>query len=81
MTQHDQIISYLKVHPEGLTTYEAFTNLGQTKLTSRISELRTEGYVFDEKWEMNGGKKWIRYKLISEPCKYQVERSGQLVLA
>lgn len=38
MTQHEQVVNYLKDHPEGLTTYEAFLAINQTKLTSRISE-------------------------------------------
>lgn len=75
MTQHQAIIHYLKNHPEGLTTFEAFLSLNQTKLTSRISELRTQGYIFNETWETHNGKKWLRYKLVSDPVQFKTEGS------
>lgn len=42
-TQHEQILDYLK-HHGSITTMQAFVDLGCTKLTTRISELRKAGY-------------------------------------
>jgi DeoR/GlpR family transcriptional regulator of sugar metabolism len=41
-TQHDRIIDYVRKHGS-ITTLEAFTDLGITKLTTRISEMRRMG--------------------------------------
>lgn len=79
MTQHDQIISYLKSHPEGISMYEGFTVLKQTKINSRCGELEKEGYVFDKQWETSNGKRFLRYRLVSEPCHLVQEKTGQLI--
>ena len=49
MTQHGKILSYLNNHPEGITPFEAFTELHITKLATRISELIQMGYDDIEK--------------------------------
>ncbi len=41
-TQHSRIIEYMKKYGS-ITTLEAFTDLGITKLTTRISEMRKLG--------------------------------------
>jgi len=64
MSQQDQVIFYLKNHPEGLTTFEAFLALNITKLNTRISELRSQGFIFNETWEKKNGKRFIRYKYV-----------------
>lgn len=43
MNQHERIIQYMKDFGT-ITTIQAFTDLGITKLTTRISELRRDGY-------------------------------------
>lgn len=43
MTQHTLIIDYMREHGS-ITTYDAFMELGITKLTTRISELRRAGF-------------------------------------
>lgn len=43
MTQHDLILDYMRDNGS-VTTYEAFEELGITKLTTRISEFRAMGY-------------------------------------
>lgn len=43
MTQHTLIIDYMREHGS-ISTYEAFIELGITKLTTRISELRKAGF-------------------------------------
>lgn len=42
-TQKQKILDYLAWHGS-ITTMEAFAELGITKLTTRISELRRDGY-------------------------------------
>ena len=41
-TQHTRILRYMKEFGS-ITTLEAFTDLGITKLTTRISEMRRQG--------------------------------------
>ena len=42
LTQHDRIIQYMKDFGS-ITTLDAFRDLGITKLTTRISEMRASG--------------------------------------
>ena len=42
LTQHERILYYIKIFGS-ITTFEAFTELGITKLTTRISEMRRDG--------------------------------------
>jgi hypothetical protein len=42
LTQHDRILNYMKDFGS-ITTLQAFTDLGITKLTTRISEMRRDG--------------------------------------
>lgn len=46
-TQHSRIIDYLKYH-RSITALEAINKLGITKLSTRISELKRNGYIFDQ---------------------------------
>lgn len=48
MTQKELIIQYMNDFGS-ITTIEAFSDLGVTKLTTRISELRRDGYVIASK--------------------------------
>lgn len=41
--QCDRVMDYLKNH-DGITAFEAMTELGIMRLASRISDLRHEGY-------------------------------------
>ncbi len=79
--QKHQIITFLKSSSCGLTTFEAFTKLNQTKLTSRLSELRDMGYVFSEKKEKHNGKWWLRFRLASEPVSFVEQEKGQYAFA
>lgn len=45
-TQCDMVISYIKDYGS-ITTYEAFKELGITRLASRICDLKRQGYDFD----------------------------------
>lgn len=46
MTQHDRIIKYMKDFGS-ITTLQAFMDLGITKLTTRISEMRRDGIAIE----------------------------------
>ena len=48
MTQKELIIKYMEDFGS-ITTIEAFTDLGITKLTTRISELRKDGFIIASK--------------------------------
>ena len=48
MTQKELIIKYMEDFGSS-TTIEAFTDLGITKLTTRISELRKDGFIIASK--------------------------------
>lgn len=50
MTQHTLILDYMKEHGS-ITTFEAYEQLGITKLTTRISELRQGGFVIRQRTE------------------------------
>ena len=45
MNQHKAILDYLEAHGS-ITPMEAFSNLGITKLSTRISEMISLGYNF-----------------------------------
>lgn len=70
-TQHDRILRYMKDFGS-ITTLSAFTDLGITKLTTRISEMRRLGFTIEgtpETVENRYGDKCHinRYRLIAEP--------------
>lgn len=43
MTQGERILDYLSKHPNGITQFEALSELGIMRLASRISDLRADG--------------------------------------
>lgn len=49
MTQHEAIINYLKQNGS-ITPMEAFDQLGITKLSTRIGELKKQGYQFNTEY-------------------------------
>ena len=64
MTQSAKVIQYLIDHPEGITPYEAFTELRITKLATRVSELIRAGYTDIEKipeTKINADGETVRY--------------------
>lgn len=70
-TQRKDIDLYMTVHPEGITTYEAFINLNITCLPKRISEMIDLGYPITKtpeyKRDSNGKvlKRYMRYKKVA----------------
>lgn len=70
-TQVEQVLEYLKTYGS-ITTAEAFSELGITRLSARISDLKDLGYEFDTKAEdgtnRHGKKvKYARYRIKNEP--------------
>ena len=64
LTQHEQILVYLQVK-RSITPFEAFTELGITKLATRISEIRKAGITIYGAWETNEkGARYMRYSLL-----------------
>lgn len=47
MTQAERIARYIQEYGS-ITPMEAFADLGITKLATRISEMKREGYEFDQ---------------------------------
>lgn len=66
MTQHNLILSYLKKF-HTISPYEAFRDLGITKLATRISEMKQIGYKFSDTWaeDVNRFGESVRYKVYS----------------
>ena len=50
MNQHERIIKYINDFGS-ISPYEAFSDLGITKLATRISEMRRDGLEFDQHME------------------------------
>ena len=61
-TQKEAILFYLE-NVGDLTTFDAFYRLGITKLTTRISELRRDGYDIVGETVKSGKAKYNRYHL------------------
>lgn len=48
-TQCERLVEYMKKHPtNGVTQIDALNELGILRLASRISELRSDGYVIEK---------------------------------
>ena len=48
-TQCERLVDYMKRHPiDGVTQIEALNQLGILRLASRISELKTDGYIIEK---------------------------------
>ena len=45
-TQCADIIRYIETHPEGITLFEAFLELGISKLSTRVGEILRDGCPF-----------------------------------
>lgn len=73
MTQHERIITYLKLF-DSITPMDAYEKLGITKLATRIGELKRKGYKFDSKME-SGTSRW------GDECEYKrywlIEREAE----
>lgn len=63
MTQCQMIIEYIDMFGS-ITTMEAFSDLGITRLASRISDLKKQGYDFEDEMEVKKNRygKKVAYK-------------------
>ena len=50
MTQYERILGYINEFGS-ISPMEAFNDLGITKLSTRISEMRADGIEFNQTWE------------------------------
>jgi len=75
MKDHDRIAYEFMLSPVGYTSGEWAQKTGSTKLPTRVGEMEDKGYVFEKNWESANGKRWIRYRLVSEPMEYRLEGS------
>ena len=57
-TQHDRVLKYMEDFGS-ITTLDAFRDLGITKLTTRISEMRKMGMVIIGTPEVVYGNRWV----------------------
>lgn len=69
--QQERIVQYMKRFGK-ITPLDAFRDLGITKLATRVSELKAEGYEFDQRRvstenRFNETVTYMEYKLKSEP--------------
>ena len=67
MTQCEMILKYLDDFGS-ITTYEAFVELGITRLASRINDLINDGYNFKKTWVYKKNRygksiKFLKYEL------------------
>ena len=68
MTQNAKLLNYLERHATGITQLEAFNTLGCCRLSERVREIESLGYVIEHKAERTpSGARVIRYRLISVP--------------
>lgn len=44
MSQNDKVLDYMRTH-KGITSLDAFRDLGISRLSARIKDLRTAGHV------------------------------------
>jgi len=50
MTQGERIIEYIRKFGS-ITSYDAYSDLGVTQFSTRVSELKEQGYEFKTEWE------------------------------
>lgn len=73
MNQREKIVFYIQMFGS-ISSFEAFRDLGITRLSARIYELRNAGYQFDEEFETSknrfGESVWYkRYRFQKETKK------------
>lgn len=65
MTQSQQILDYLRKHPEGITPFDALQSFGCFRLGARIYDLKRRGHDIESRMETAplGTKRYARYIL------------------
>lgn len=69
MTQKELIVDYIKRFGS-ISPIEAFSDCGITKLSTRVSEMKKDGVLFDTKMESYRNRygktvRYARYRLVS----------------
>ena len=68
-TQMQLIMAHLERRKKGITSWNAITEYGITRLAKYIHELRRMGWSIMDNYEYDkeSNRKWKRYKLLSSP--------------
>lgn len=66
-TQQQLIETHLIKRKRGITSWDAITEYGITRLAKYIHDLRSAGFRIDDEYESEGSRKWKRYWLVSAP--------------
>ena len=66
-SQNQRVLQYMKDHGS-ISTMEAFADLGVTRLSARIKDLRTEGHEIEAKQEVSKN----RYGRAVNYCLYRL---------
>lgn len=66
MTQAEMIVEYIDKFGS-ITSKDAFNDLGVTRLSARVADLKREGYAFEETWESSKNRfgETVSYKRFS----------------
>ena len=66
MTQAEMIVAYIDKFGS-ITSRDAFNDLGVTRLSARVADLKREGYRFEEEWETSKNRfgETVSYKRFS----------------
>ena len=67
LTQQQLIEEHLIKRKKGITSWDAITTYGITRLAKYIHDLRCAGFRIDDCFESEGARKWKRYWLVSAP--------------
>lgn len=67
VTQQQLIEDHLINREHGITSWDAITTYGITRLAKYIHDLRRAGYKIADEYEIEGARKWKRYWLVSAP--------------
>ena len=65
MNQYERILKYISDYGS-ISPMEAFADLGITKLSTRVSEMRKDGIEFNQEWEVRKNRygekvRYMRY--------------------
>ncbi len=62
ITNREQVMKHI-LRYGSITTWEAITNIRETRCAARINDLKKEGFTFWAVWETNNGKRYKRWGL------------------
>ena len=82
-THYDRIMEYM-IRFGSITTYEAFADLGETKLTTRISDMRKRGIKIRQKEETGTNRfgqpvRYNRYSLVPDEDGRWTNKAGRMI--